>query len=307
MDLSMISAAVVPLHLRSCLIFQQKKLIFEHYRHNRAKSEPAKINSCTKSFLSALVCIALDQGLFPAPDTKLGECVPMLDKEGDDWRKDITIRHLLTMSGGWRWKEFGGINSFPQMTRTQDWVAFALEQPMANPPGSVMEYNSGSSQILSHLLVQATGGSIASFAETYLFGPLGINEFHWEQDPQGIHTGGFGLSLRPADLLKFGRLYLQQGQWENRQLISRELATESVKPAIQVTAPWNGAYAWHWWCDSFQGEGKASFDYFYARGYGGQFIYVIPDLETVVVLTDDRKKREQPPVDVFSRLIAPFL
>lgn len=307
MDLSSISAAVVPLHLRSCLIYRQEKLIFEHYRHHQVEYELTKINSCTKSFLSALICIAMDQGLFPPPDTKLSECVPMLDKEKDGWRKDITLRHLLTMSGGWRWKEFGGINSFPQMTRSQDWVAFALEQPMATPPGEVMEYNSGSSQILSHLLVQAIGGSLVSFAETYLFGPLGINDYHWEQDPQGIHTGGFGLSLRPADLLNFGRLYLQQGQWENRQLISSELAVHSVQPAIRVTAPWSGSYAWHWWCDSFEGDGKPSFDYFYARGYGGQFIYVIPSLETVVVLTDDRRKRERPPVDVFPRLIAPHL
>lgn len=307
LNLSSISAEVVPLHLRSCLIYRQEKLIFEHYRHNQVEHELAKVNSCTKSFLSALICIALDQGIFPSVDTKLHECVPMLDKETGSWRKDITIQHLLTMSGGWRWEEFGGLNSFPHMTRSQDWVSFALEQPMANQPGEVMEYNSGSSQILSHLLVQATGDSIVSFAETYLFGPLGINDFRWEQDPQGIHTGGFGLSLRPIDLLNFGRLYLQQGRWENQQLISPELTLHSVQPAIKVTAPWSGYYAWHWWCDRFEEDGKPSFEYFYSRGYGGQFIYVIPSLEAVVVLTDDRRKRDHPPTNVFSRFIAPHL
>lgn len=307
MNLPSIFASIEPLGLRSCLIYQQEKIIFEHFRHNATQHELAKINSCTKSFLSALICIALDQGIFPPLDTKLCDCLSIEGLEGEDWRRSITIRHLLTMSGGWKWEEFGGANSFPQMTRSQNWVDFALGQARAVPPGEVMEYNSGSSQILSRLLAEAVGGSIASFAQDYLFGPLGIDQFHWEQDPQGIHTGGFGLSLRPVDLLNFGILYLQQGKWKGQQLISAALAVDSVQPAITVNAPWSGSYAWHWWCDSFEKEGKPSFNYFYARGYGGQFVYVIPGLETVVVLTDDRKKRDRPPTGVFTDFIAPYL
>lgn len=306
MDLSSIAAAIPPLNLRSCLIHRHGEIIYEHYRHSQIAEELSKVNSCTKSYLSALICIALDHGILPSADTKLQEFFPQLRKDKDSRKQHITLRHLLTMTGGWHWTEFGGHNSFPRMTRSPDWVGFALDQPLSHQPGEVMEYNSGSSQILSAVLAQASGLSITRYAEEYLFGPLGIEAYRWEQDPQGIHTGGFGLWLRPCDLLSLGLLYLQKGKWKQRQLISSNYVELSVSPAIDVTAPWRGSYAWHWWNDSFEEGGGPGYDYFYARGYGGQFIYVIPSLETIVVLTDDRRKREHPPADVFRRFIAPY-
>lgn len=161
----------------------------------------------------------------------------MLDGDADPRKRQITLRHLLTMSAGFNWTEFGGFNSFPRMTRSPDWVRFVLEQPMSDRPGDRMEYNSGASQLLTAILVQAAGLAAARFAELHLFGPLGIEEYEWEQDPQGVHTGGFGLWLRPGDMLKFGQLYLQRGVWEGKPLISPELVSQSVKPAIGVEAP----------------------------------------------------------------------
>lgn len=318
MNLSSISTAIAPLHLRSCLISRQGRLVFEHYRNPQSAGEIAKINSCTKSILSALICLAFDHGLLPPPETKIREFFPRLTADPDPRKREITLLHLLTMSGGFNWTEFGGHNSFPRMTRSADWVQFTLEQPMSDRPGDRMEYNSGGSQLLSAILVQATGMPTARFAERYLFGPLGIEAYKWEQDPQGVHTGGFGLWLHPADMLKFGRLYLQQGTWENKQLITPELLKRSVQPAIGVEAPRRGCYAWHWWTDTYMAAGvtgatgtagvnTAAFDYFYARGYGGQFIYVIPSLETVVVLTDDKRKKDRPPADVLRQYIAPYL
>lgn len=307
MNLSSITAAIAPLHLRSCLIHREDRLVLEHYRNDQMADEIAKTNSCTKSFLSALICIAFDHGLLPPPDTPIRAFFPQLDEDPDERKREITLRHLLTMSGGWNWTEFGGHNSFPRMTRSRDWVRFALEQPMADRPGDRMEYNSGGSQLLSAILVQATGMPAARFAEEHLFGPLGIDTYRWEQDPQGIHTGGFGLWLRPVDMMKFGLLYLRQGVWNGQPLIRRERLAESVRPAIDVVAPRRGCYAWHWWTDVYRENGTASFDFFYARGYGGQFIYVIPSLETVVVLTDDKRKRDRPPAEVFRLGIAPYL
>ncbi|MCM3697981.1 serine hydrolase [Paenibacillus macerans] len=333
MNLSSIASAIAPVNLRSCLISRQGRLVFEHYRDRQTAGQIAKINSCTKSFLSALICIAFDQGLLPSADTPISEFFPQLLDEDDDPRKrQITLRHLLTMSAGFNWTEFGGHNSFPRMTRSADWVRFALEQPMSDHPGDRMEYNSGASQLLAAILVQAAGLPAARFAELHLFGPLGIEAYKWEQDPQGVHTGGFGLWLRPGDMLKFGQLYLQRGVWEGKPLISTEMVSQSVKPAIGVEAPRRGCYAWHWWTDTWlpaAGPGEdnmtsasdpardggrftasspsPAFDYFYARGYGGNFIYVIPSLETVVVLTDDKRKRDRPPADVFRQLIAPHI
>lgn len=322
MNLSSLSSPLADLKLRSCLIRKQGRLIFEYYKEPRFKHQIAKINSCTKSFVSALICIGMEQGVVPPSDTAISKFFPELkvkaeylsvkdssghgdgsDQQGNpnSCKLDITLEHLLTMSAGFEWTEFGGRNSFPTMTRTSDWINYVLEQPLSDLPGERMEYNSGVSQLLSAILVQATGLSVAEFAEKYLFGPLGIESYQWEKDPQGFHTGGFGLWLRPDDMLKFGQLYLQQGLWENKQLISAELIAKSVKQALPAEAPHRGFYGWHWWVDSL-----SPVDYYYARGFGGQFIHIIPSLETVVVQThDNRKKKEQP--DIFREYILPAL
>lgn len=315
MNISAIASTIAPVDLRSCLISQNGGLVFEHYRHPRIPDEKAKVNSCTKSFLSALICIAMDQGILPGSETPIIEFFPQLRSASDSRKREITLEHLLTMSAGFEWSEFGGIKSFPRMTRTGNWVEFVLEQPISDTPGTRMEYSSGCSQLLSAILVQAAGKSTARHAEENLFGPLGIEDYRWESDPQGIHTGGYGLWLRPGDLLRFGQLYLQQGRWEQRQLIPRELVNRSVQPSIPAGPPNRGFYGWHWWTDTFEaglgGHSAAasplSFDYFYARGYAGQFIYIVPFLETIVVLTDDKRKKERHPANVFRDFIAPLL
>ncbi|MFC4597766.1 serine hydrolase domain-containing protein [Cohnella hongkongensis] len=305
-------AALRSLNLRSCLIERDGDIRLEHYRDPLAAEETAKVNSCTKSFLSALIAIAMDKRLLPGPETPLAEFFPQLLTDPDPRKRDIELGHLLTMTAGFRWTEFGGIQSFPRMTRTENWVDFVLSQPMSEAPGRTMEYNSGASQLLSALLVQAAGMPVARFADLELFGPLGIERYEWDTDPQGIHTGGFGLRLRPADLLKLGQLYLNRGRWGNAQLVSEERAIRSVQPAVPASAPNRGYYGWHWWTDvlSRRPEETGSplpFSYFYARGYGGQFVYVVPAWNVVVVLTDDRRKKERNPTDAFRELIAPAL
>ncbi|NBD23840.1 serine hydrolase [Paenibacillus sp. T1] len=311
MDFNALTAAIAPLNLRSCLISRQGELQYEHYREARIPEEVAKVNSVTKSVLSALFCIALDQGLLPEPETPASVFFPRLAADRDARKGDITLAHLLTMSAGFDWTEFGGQNSFPRMTRAPHWIDFVLEQPLAHAPGTRMEYNSGASQMLSAVLAQAAGMPVARFADLHLFGPLGIERYEWEQDPQGVHTGGFGLRLLPGDMLKFGLLYQQQGKWENARLLSRDLLARSVKPAIAAKAPNRGRYAWHWWTDSFaesaDGPNPPAPDYYYARGFGGQYIYIVPVQDTVVVLTADKWRTDKPPTDVFRRHIAPLL
>lgn len=311
MNLASVTAGIMPLNLRSCLVSRKDRLVYEHYRDERTPEELAKINSCTKSVLSSLICIAMDQGVLPHPDTLITEFFPQLRYDPDTRKSKITLRHLLTLTAGFNWTEFGGQKSFPRMTRTGNWVDFVLEQPLSDSPGTRMEYNSGVSQLLSAILVQASAMSTAKFAELYLFGPLGIKDYEWEVDPQGIHTGGFGLKLRPADLLKLGLLFLQEGIWNNSRLISGERVRCSTATAIQVEPPRRGGYAWHWWTDQYQkpagSVSSPALQYFNARGYGGQFVYVLPSLETVVVLTQDKQGNSKPSLDVFREYIAPVL
>lgn len=313
MNLSTLPSTLTALNLRSCLIQQRGELIFEYYRDQHIPSELARINSCTKSILSALIGIAMDQGLLPGLSVTLGEFFPQLKRDADTRKQQITLEQLLNMSAGFRWTEFGGANSFPKMTRSPHWVNYVLEQPLGEEPGVRMEYNSGISQLLSAIVVQASGRSTASFAEEFLFGPLGIREYEWETDPQGIHTGGYGLKLRPADLLNFGQLYLQEGVWRGVQLLSSSWVTQSVQPAMETEPPRHGGYAWHWWTESVvsrsaHGAESATVDYYYARGYAGQFVYVLPPLQLVVVLTQDNKRgRNNPPPDVFREYLLPLL
>lgn len=285
---------------------------FEYYRDQRAKEDPAKINSCTKSMISALFFIGMDRGLIPEMTTPAADFFPKLASSGDSRKQEITLEHLLTLTAGFNWTEFGGQKSFPRMTRSPHWIDFVLEQPLSDVPGTRFEYNSGVSQMLSAIICQASGMTTARFAELNLFGPLGIEAYEWEMDPQGVHTGGYGLKLTPADLLKFGQLYLQKGRWERQPIISEERVLQSVQPRITVEPPRSGRYGWHWWVDRFPSQANeqssaASFDYFYARGFGGQFVYVIPCLETVVVLTEDKRKKDRHKVDVFREWIAPLL
>jgi len=329
---SIFQQQIPSLDLRSCLVSMQGESIYKHYRNQEAASQISKVNSCTKSVLSALICIAMDHGWLPDASTPLSAFFPVLALDPDPRKPQITLEQLLTMTAGFNWDEFGGQNSFPRMTRTEHWVNFALEQRLSHAPGTHMEYNSGVSQILAAILMQHTGMSVAGFAERYLFGPLGITEYQWECDPQGVHTGGFGLKMLPDDLLKFGQLFLQEGMWHGERLISSELVNRSTEAFITVTPPKRGSYGWHWWVDTcksdepsdFSGEHKPSplsestsfnstdrnktvFDYYYARGFGGQFVYIVPELELVTVLTNDKRKKEKPPLDVFPRLIAPQL
>ncbi|MFC9709795.1 serine hydrolase domain-containing protein [Paenibacillus sp. NPDC056933] len=317
---SMLHHIIPPLDLRSCLVSVRGELIYEHYRNQEAAAHIAKINSCTKSVLSALICMAMDQGVLPEAGTPISTFFPQLESDPDPRKAKITLEQLLTMTAGFNWDEFGGQNSFPRMTRTDHWVNFALEQRLSHVPGTHMEYNSGVSQILSAILMQSTDMSVAEFAERYLFGPLEIQEYQWESDPQGVHTGGFGLKMLPQDLLKFGQLFMQQGMWNGQSLISSDLVSRSTKPAITVSPPNHGSYAWHWWVDVYSDETPSlsdttisseqnlpPLDYYYARGFGGQFVYIVPALELVAVLTNDKRKKEKPPLDVFPKRIAPQL
>ncbi|WP_379130676.1 serine hydrolase domain-containing protein [Paenibacillus sp. sgz500958] len=298
------------LDTRSCLIVHQNQVVLEYYRKPQYREEPGKINSCTKSVLSTLIGIAMEQQLFPYPETPIYEYFPMLKDESDARKRTFTIDHLLTMTAGFAWNEFGGLNSFPAMSHTPDWVQYVLTQPMAEDPGSKMVYSSGCSQLLSAILQQTTGQTAADFAEEQLFRHLGIEDYHWETDPQGIHTGGFGLYLKPWDMVKFGQLYLGQGTFEGRRLLTPDTIREFTAPRIETEAPQKAQYGRHWWISSFAtGEEKSDKEipYYYALGFGGQYIIVVPSFELVVVITADSTKKKRTKVDLFRQHIVPLL
>lgn len=327
MEFSHLASRLASEDITSCLIHRGDEMLFQYEQEKGASRELLPVNSCTKSVLSALICIAMDKGLLPGPDTHAGDFFPALRRDPDERKRRITLRHLLTLTAGFRWQEFGGIRSFPKMTRSPDWIQFVLDQPMADEPGAVWTYNSGVSQLLAGMLAQAAGEPISRFAERHLFGPLGIERYEWPRDPRGIHTGGFGLKLTAHDLLRFGLLCLRKGMREGREVVPRGLLLESVKPAAAVRPPERGWYGWHWWADEIEMEsgttkqppspqqeaGRSGRDgtagrrvtYHYARGFGGQFVFVAPDVDAVVVFTRKTQNRCLAPHTLFREAILP--
>lgn len=273
-------------NIHAILVVRHGYIVFEKYYHGYHKRDYQYIASMTKSITSALIGIALRDGYITCLDQKLAEFFPKyVASQEDPRKKEISIRDLLTMSSGFKWDEIEDESYLSQWLTSYDWIEFAFEQPMSHEPGQVFIYNSLGTHLLSVLLSKLTRMSILEFAREELFRPLGIpsNEkegFFWEIDPQGYYTGGHGVKLTPRDMAKLGYLYLNDGRWGNRQIIPADYVKLSTQQQSEGGSPENANYGYLWWVTKQQG-----YSAFFAGGYGGQFIYVIPELDIVIVIS----------------------
>ncbi len=168
------------------------------------------------------------------------------------------------------------------MERSDDWVAFILDQPMRAAPGEEFEYNSGVSVLLDQILYDATGKHADQYAKEYLFGPLGIDTFYWKVTPTGIIDTEGGLYLRPQDLAKFGYLYANDGVWDGQRILPAGWVAETMNPAIK-DPDWDVHYGFQWWLLPYPG-GEQQWAWT-GLGYGGQRLLVIPEYDLVAVFT----------------------
>ena len=230
--------------------------------------------SATKSVVSAVVGVAVQQGHIGGVDDNVldyfgGRTIANLDTR----KRVMTLEHLLTMTSGVEWTEHpynSPDTSLRKMEQTQDWVQYVLDLPMAKEPGTTYNYSSGESHLLSAVVQGATGMSTLSYAQTHLFGPLGISGVEWWSDPTGVAVGGYGLWMTPRDMARLGYLYLRDGVWDGQQILPPGWVGASTTSHTQ-------GYGYQWWTWS-SGAYAAS-------GSGGQLIEVIPDKQTVIVLT----------------------
>jgi CubicO group peptidase (beta-lactamase class C family) len=238
------------------------------------------IHSCTKSIVSALIGIALEQGHLKSVDQPLLEIFADREVANLDSRKQsITLEDVLTMSSGllcrdsylYRW---GGIE---KMLASDDWVQYMLDLPMEGLPGTLFEYCNGGSFLLSAIIQETTGENALTYAEENLFEPLGISDVDWPSNPQGISIGWGNLHMLPHDMAKIGFLYLNEGEWDGEQIVPAEWVNESTKKHIDATL--QDGYGYQWWVDPP--------DVYMALGYAGQFIFVAPELDLVAVFTSD--------------------
>jgi len=308
-------------NIHSVLVVRHGKLVFEKYftgidehlgnpvgevtfgpeiRHDA--------RSMTKSVTDLIVGIAIDRGWIKSIDASVFSFFPQYADLRTPEKDRITLRDLLTMSSGLEWHEFdtpytSDANSENQMDNAKDPYRYALEQPIAAPPGRVWNYNSGSTELLGAILRQASGKPLDQLARSLLFEPLGITDLEWYKYAQGNPSAAAGLRLRPRDLAKIGQLVLQRGAWNGKQVVSSGWIDASTTPQI------NGFlvffYGYQFWLGRSLVD-RHPVNWAAAWGLGGQRVFIVPDLDLVVVVTAglyDSDMQAQVPLNILNQYV----
>ena len=267
------------LDIHNVLVIRNGYIVLDAYSFPRDSDRKHNIFSCSKSVTSALIGIAIDKGFIKDSDQPVLDFFPKLvPKNLDANKKAMTLEHLLTMTPGLKCRDsyqyhYSGLN---KMKGSSDWVQYMINLPMAEAPGTRFEYCNGATFLLSAILQEQTGMNALSFARKYLFGPLGISDVVWPSNPQGITLGYGRIYMRPRDMAKIGYLYLKNGVWGNKQIISSQWVKTSTSKHVFATLMFPG-YGYQWWI--------ADQGIYMAVGHQGQFIFVVPEKDLIVVFT----------------------
>ena len=264
----------------SLLVVRNGVLVLDAYFYPYLGDRPHDVASVTKSITSTLIGIAIDRGLVELDENVL----LFFDDLGpqampNDAKADMQLRHLLTMTSGLACGRSPGERELYEMIASDHYVRYALALPMVDEPGDSFAYCSPGSHLLSAMVAGASNMTTAEFAKSYLFDRIGVQEFVWPTDPQGIHRGWGDLQLHPRDMARIGLLFLNSGAWNEAQVVSKGWVEQATRPSIVVESNGTG-YGYQWWVLSGPFEGL-----YEARGRGGQAIIVWPDKEVVVVFT----------------------
>lgn len=315
----------------SMTIIRNNRIVADMYFNSQyPKNTKHIINSCTKSIMSALIGIAIEQGHIKNVDVPIIEILNDKKIKNPDQRlKDISIKNLLAMQTGlnsqdsylYRWK------GLFEMQMTDDWTEYILNLNTKTEPGTRFDYSNHASFLLSAIITKTTGTDTHTYARENLFKPLGINDVFWEKSPQGIYHGFARMWLKPHDMAKFGMLYLQKGQWDGQQIVPKKWIEESIKAhsfpkqyryiynhdgkinfnlsgaswvSTNFMRPLADGYGYQWWLDE---SGM-----FAAVGVGGQYIVIVPDKNLVVVITSKLKgKNSFLPINLLKKYILPSI
>lgn len=265
---------------------------FDDWIGNRDK-ERHVLHSTSKSFTSALIGIAIDQGYIASTQVKFYDLFSYPSYDNWDPRKaDMTLEDALTMRLGLAWDEWSRPytdpdNDLVSLTRNNlDWSKALLDRRLTSDPGSVFTYNTAATNAIGQALQNATGMPMAEFADANLFYPLQITNAEWSTSPTGLPVGGSGLFLATRDLVKFGQLYIDNGMWQGQQLISADWIADSVVRRVDISswATFSEAYGFQWWLDDLNYKTQLV-ETWVTSGYGGQYIFAIPSLDLVVGFT----------------------
>jgi CubicO group peptidase (beta-lactamase class C family) len=274
------SLAALPA-LRGLLIARYGRLVVEHYYGGADAHTLFDVRSVTKSVVSSLTGIAAHDGAIPSLDASIATFLAPAYTLGTD-DSAITVRHLLTMTSGFVWNDD---TDYGPWIRASDHVQGLLDRPHAAQPGSVFDYNTAAVHVLGVVLRHATSAELSHYAAVHLLGPLGVEGITWEMLDAGLVNGGAGIAMTGRDLLKFGQLMLQDGWSGERDVVPEDWVREATRPhfawRVDYGVQRGVSYGYLWW------TADAPVPAFFAWGYGGQFVYVVPSLDLVVVTTTD--------------------
>jgi CubicO group peptidase (beta-lactamase class C family) len=293
------------------------EIAYESYFGEFTAEDSLHVFSVTKSISSALVGIAVGRGLIESAEQRVLEFFPDYEvKRGEKTIQNVTIRNMLTMTAPYKYKSA----PFTRFFTSEDWVKASLDLLGGKTAIGEFRYTPViGPDILSGILVKATGKTVLEFAREALFSPLGINVPHnivfkdkdeqmafykarsvrgWVADPNGVNTAAWGLCLRPADMAKLGQLYLNGGVWENRQLVSSEWIAESLKEYSRWELI-DTAYGYMWWL--------IDEDSYAAMGDGGNAIYVNTKKNLVIAIASTFKPTAKDRIELIKNHIEPML
>ena len=289
--------------LYSLLVAQRGTILLERYFNGRRAATPANVKSVSKSVISALVGIAAARRLL-ALDQPIAKYFPDLPEP----KRAITVEDLLTMRSG---LESTSNRNYGAWVQSSNWVRHALAKPLLAEPGTQMIYSTGNTHILSAILTKVTGRSTWQLAQEALAKPLGFSLAPWARDPQGVYFGGNEMVMTPRQMLAFGELYRNDGLASGRQILSKAFIEDTFEPRGRSRIS-GREYGYGWWMREMAGPSTslgASRKAYYAWGFGGQYIVIVPSLDLTVVSTsspavsEDRRDHRRTVEEIIEQLI----
>ena len=274
--------------LHSLVVVRNGYLIVEEYFAGWSADRLHPLQSVTKSFQSALIGIAIGRGEIEGVEERVLDFFPNMTgiENVDDRKRRMRLEDLLTMRSGTDYRE--GYAGSPHSTLNgmrRGWDRFILGRPMLREPGTHFQYDSGGVILMSAILKQRTGMHADEYADRYLFPKIGVERADWFRNADGHpHTGG-GLDLRPRDMARFGLLYLREGRWGDEQVVPASWVEASIQRHVTRGRGHEVGYGYLWWLSEPDPAGAGSEDIYSARGFRGQYIFVVPEHDLVVVVT----------------------
>ena len=276
------------------------------------------VMSCTKSYASAFIGIAIDKGYIKGVNECIFNYLPDHQQYRNGGKENITIEHLLTMTSGLAWDEWGAAHgtSANDVDRlyfecSDDPLKCVLERELVHKPGESFTYNGGGVVILGEILKNATGMDVGEFSKKYLFEPLGVDSACWYQFNNGVFATDGSLYITPRDMLKFGVTYLNGGRWNGQEILpeswvskSAEIYINNMGINIPIEDSGENGYGYLWWVSQLDFKGSKTKMY-RANGWGGQVIMVFPDLGMVVAFTSGNYASESKLFKVIKNYVLP--